>query len=224
MWSVIGDLLPAAVAVALSPIPIVAVVVVLGTPRARTNGPLFALGWVAGLAGVSAAIVVLAGGAGDPDSGTSTAVDAVKLAAGALFWVMAAKQWRSRPAPGEEPELPAWMATLDSAPPRRMLVLGLALSAANPKNLALTVVAAGTIAQADLGAADTAAAVAAFVVIGSLTVVGSVLFSLLAGDRAAQTLGSVREVMTRHNAVIMMVILLVLGAKLVGDGIAGLAG
>ena len=40
----IGDFLPAAVAVALSPIPIVAVVLMLGTPRARSNGPAFALG------------------------------------------------------------------------------------------------------------------------------------------------------------------------------------
>lgn len=42
----IGDLLPAAVAVALSPIPIIAVVLVLGAPAARTTGPMFALGWI----------------------------------------------------------------------------------------------------------------------------------------------------------------------------------
>ena len=45
LLDVIGDLLPAAVA--LSPIPIVAVVLVLGSPGARTAGPAFALGWVA---------------------------------------------------------------------------------------------------------------------------------------------------------------------------------
>jgi hypothetical protein len=40
----IGDLLPAAAAVALSPIPIVAIVLVLHSPDARVNGPAFALG------------------------------------------------------------------------------------------------------------------------------------------------------------------------------------
>ena len=42
----LGDMVPAALAVAFSPFPIIAIVIVLSTPRARTTGPLFALGWV----------------------------------------------------------------------------------------------------------------------------------------------------------------------------------
>ena len=34
----IGDLLPVAAGVALSPIPIIAVILILGTPAARSNG------------------------------------------------------------------------------------------------------------------------------------------------------------------------------------------
>ncbi len=49
MWPAIGDLLPSAVGVALSPVPIIAVILMLGTPKARSNGPAFAVGWVAGL-------------------------------------------------------------------------------------------------------------------------------------------------------------------------------
>ena len=49
----------AAVAVALSPIPIIGVVLILATPRARTNGPAFAVGWVAGLSIVMAIVLVL---------------------------------------------------------------------------------------------------------------------------------------------------------------------
>ena len=45
----IGGLLPSAVGVALSPIPIIAVILMLDTPKARSNGPAFALGWVFGL-------------------------------------------------------------------------------------------------------------------------------------------------------------------------------
>jgi len=41
--------------VALSPVPIIAVVLMLGTPRARVNGPAFVLGWVLGLTGSSPA-------------------------------------------------------------------------------------------------------------------------------------------------------------------------
>jgi Sap, sulfolipid-1-addressing protein len=59
----IGDLLPPAVGVALSPIPIVAVILMLGTPRARTTGPAFAAGWVLGLVAVSVIVLLLAGDA-----------------------------------------------------------------------------------------------------------------------------------------------------------------
>ena len=217
----IGGLLPAAVAVALSPIPIVAVVVVLGAPRARTAGPAFALGWIAGLLAVSVVVVLLVGSASDPDS-DDPGVNWLKLGIGIVFLLMAAKQWTKRPRPGREPEVPGWMATIDSATPPRAALLGMALSGANPKNLALTLTAAASIAEAGLDATDTAIAVAVFTALGSITVAGSVLFYLLAGDRAARPLAAVKQFMADNNAVIMMVVLLLLGAKLLGDGLAGL--
>lgn len=62
-----------------------------------------------------------------------------------------------------------------------------------------------------------------FVVLASVTVVGPVLFYLVARDRAEAPLASVKDFMAAHNAVIMMVILLVIGAKVLGDGLGGLA-
>ncbi len=47
MGQAIGDLLPAAIGVAISPVPIIAIILMLGTPKARSNGPAFAAGWVA---------------------------------------------------------------------------------------------------------------------------------------------------------------------------------
>ena len=215
----IGGLLPAAVAVALSPIPIVAVVVVLGAPRARTAGPAFALGWIAGLLAVSVVVVLLVGSASDPDS-DDPGVNWLKLGIGIVFLLMAAKQWTKRPRPGKEPEVPGWMATIDTATPPRAALLGAALSGANPKNLALTLAAVASIAEAGLDAGDTAIAVALFIAPGSVTVAGSVLFYLVDADRAARPLAAVKQFMSDNNAVIMMVVLLLLGAKLLGDGLA----
>ncbi len=62
MSDAIGDLLPSALAVALSPIPIIAIVLVLGAPNARRAGPAFAVGWVAGLLAVSAVVVPVEAG------------------------------------------------------------------------------------------------------------------------------------------------------------------
>ena len=58
--------------------------------------------------------------------------------------------------------------------------------------------------------------------IGSLTVAGPVVVFIVASRRAAGPLESIKDFMAAHNAVIMMVVLLVLGAKLIGNGIAGL--
>jgi threonine/homoserine/homoserine lactone efflux protein len=217
----IGDLLPSAFAVALSPIPIVAVVLVLGAPKARAAGPAFAFGWVAGLLAVSVIVVLILGSGDDPD-GDDPGLNWLKIAIGILFLLMAAKQWTKRPKHGEEPETPSWMATIDTATPPRAALLGAALSGANPKNLALTLTAAASIAEAGLDQTDTAIAIAVFIALGSVTVAGSVLFYLVDADRAARPLAAVKQFMSDNNAVIMMLILLLLGAKLFGDGLAGL--
>jgi threonine/homoserine/homoserine lactone efflux protein len=217
----IGDLLPSAMGVALSPVPIISVILMLGTPRARRNGPAFAVGWVAGLVIVSVIVLLVTGDASDPDSSTTTGVNWVQVAVGVLFLAMAAKQWKSRPKKGEEAEIPKWMATIDTFTPAKSLVLGAALSGANPKNLALTASAAASIAQAGLSGADDAIAIAVFVIIGSLTVAGPVIYYVTAADKAAGPLASIKDFMADHNAVIMMVVLLVLGAKILGQGFAG---
>jgi threonine/homoserine/homoserine lactone efflux protein len=218
----IGALLPVAAAVALSPIPIVAIILVLGSARGRVNGPAFAVGWLVGLTGVSVAVVALAGGSSDPDSATATGVEWGRVALGVLLLVMAARQWRKRPAQGEEAEMPGWMSSLADLSPLKAVGLGLAVSAANPKNLMLTAAAAATIAQAGLDTADEAIAIAVFVALGSVTVVGAVLFHQIGGRRAEAPLAAVSRFMAANSATIMMVVLLLLGLKVLGDGFGGL--
>jgi threonine/homoserine/homoserine lactone efflux protein len=218
----IGDLLPAAVGVALSPVPIIAVILMLATPRARTNGPAFAAGWVAGLVIVSVAVLLLAGGADDADSDTSTAVAVGELVFGAVLLAVARKQWQGRPEPGAEAPMPKWMLTIDRFTPTRSFAIGAVLSAVNPKNLALSLAAGASIAQAGLSAGEDALAVAAFVIVASVTVAGPVIAYLVAGERVAPALERAKAFMAAHNAAIMAAVCLVLAAKLIGTGIGGL--
>jgi hypothetical protein len=193
----------------------------LGTPRARANGPAFALGWILGMIVVSVVVLVVAGGADDPDSATSTSVNWLQVGVGLLFLSLAHRQWRSRPKKGETAEMPTWMSSVDHFGPGRSLGLGLALSAANPKNLVLTAAGATAIAQAGLSTGDEAIAVAVFVAIASITVAGSVTFYLVASERAARPLAAMKDFMAANNAVIMMVLFVVLGVKILGDGLGG---
>jgi threonine/homoserine/homoserine lactone efflux protein len=218
----IGDLLPAALAVALTPIPIVAVVLVLGAPNARTAGPAFAFGWIAGLILVSVVVVLLVGSADDPDR-DDPGLNWFKVGIGVLFLLMAARQWTKRPAQDEVPTTPSWMTSIEAATPRKALLLGATFSGANPKNLALTVAASASIAEAGLDHAGTVIATVVFIALASVTVAGPVLFYLLDAARAAPRLAAVKQFMSDNDAVIKMLVLLLLGAAILGEGLGDLS-
>ena len=60
-------------------------------------------------------------------------------------------------------------------------------------------------------------------VVVSIIVIGPVRFYLAVSDRASEFLATIKAFMSDRNAVIMMIVLLVLGAKLIGNGITGLS-
>jgi threonine/homoserine/homoserine lactone efflux protein len=220
----IGQVLSFGVGVALSPVPIIAVTLMLGTPRARPNGLAFLLGWVVGLAVVGAIVLAVAGGANANEGGEpATWVDVLKLVLGVLLLVFAFRQRRHRPRRGGEAPMPGWMRTVDRFTPRRSLAVGAALSGVNPKNLLLTVGAASAIAQTGGSTGEQAIALAVFVVVATLGPGLPVAIHFALGDRAKAILDDLKTWMAANNAAIIAVLFLVIGAKLIGDGISGLA-
>lgn len=218
----IGDLLTFAVAISLSPIPIVGVVLMLSTPRAASNGPAFLLGWVVGLALVSWLIVFVVGSAGSDDGEPAAWVGLVQLALGVAVVALAAKQFAGRPRGDEPPPLPSWMAAVDTFTAAKAAGLGFALSAVNPKNLLLVLGAAATIAQSGLSDADELVAIGVFVVLATIGPTIPVAIYALGGDRATDVLANLKTWLARNNAVIMAVVLLLIGMKLVGQAIGAL--
>lgn len=103
--------------------------------------------------------------------------------------------------------------------PRRGL--GVALSAVNPKNLVLTVAAAAAIAQTGIDGGDQIVALAVFIAIATVGPGIPVAIYFLAREHATRLLADLKAWMGANNAAIMTVIFLVLGAKLIGDGITG---
>ena len=222
MGQAIGDVLPLAIGVALSPVPIIAVILMLVTPRARANGPAFVVGWLIGLALVGALVLVVADPANANDDGQpATWVDWLKLALGLGVLLVGLKEWRGRPRGDDEPATPKWMGTIEAFSPAKSLGAGTLLSAANPKNLLLAVAAAASIAQVGLSGADQAVAYAVFAVTGTIGVATPVVIYFALGSRAGALLEGMEAWLGRNNAVIMAVLCLVIGAKLVGDAIAG---
>ena len=73
-----------------------------------------------------------------------------------------------------------------------------------------------------LGPLDLSPLVAVFVLLGSLTIILPVIAYLVMADRSASLLDEVKTWMQEHNAAIMLVLFLVLGVNLIGDGISSL--
>ena len=216
----IGEVLTFAVGVAISPVPIIAVILMLFSQRARLNGPLFLLGWVLALAVVGGVAYALAD-QGDvaTSSGASDTVASGKIVFGVLFLLLALRQWRSRPGPDVTPEMPRWMAGIDAISPVKALALGALLAGVNPKNLLLTLGAAVGLAQLGLSTTDAVVSLGVFVVVASLTIAGPVVYYLLGGEQAKTALDELKGWLTVHNAAVMTVLFVVFGVDLIAKGI-----
>jgi threonine/homoserine/homoserine lactone efflux protein len=221
----IGQVLSFGVGVALSPVPIIAVVLLLATPHGRVNGPAFIAGWIFGLAAAGTILLFAASGAEASSSGSPEEwVSIVKIVLGVLLLALAAREWRGRPRGDAGPELPKWMKAIDTFNAPKAAGIGVLLSALNPKNLILTVGAAAAIAQTGVSTGDQAVALAVFVALGALGPGIPVGIFFLMRDRAADILESLRGWMARENTTIMAVLCLIIGAKLIGDAISALSG
>jgi threonine/homoserine/homoserine lactone efflux protein len=224
MGQAIGQVLSLGIGVALSPAPIIAVVLMLAGPRGRANGPAFLAGWVVGIAALGTIVLLVASSASASEhGGPATWVSIVKIILGLLLVLLAVRQWRGRPRGDASPELPKWMKTVDTFTPGRSVAMGATLSSVNPKNLLLVVGAATAIAQTGASTADQTVALIVFIVIATLGVGAPVAIYYLMGDRATKILADLHDWMARENATIMAVICLIIGAKLIGDAISALA-
>ena len=222
MERVVGALLPLAVVVAISPVPIVAVILMLLTPKAGGTSVGFLAGWVAGIAGVTSMVLLLASEP-DPRSGrSSVAASWVELALGGLLLALAARQWWSQPRRGAEPGSPQWLAAIDRFTAVQAGGLGLVLSAVNPKILLVCVAAGLVIAGGGLSGAEDAWSVVAFTGLAASTVAVPVAAYAVGRRHMAGALESLRRWLTAHSAVVTATLLLVIGVILIGQGLGGL--
>lgn len=221
MGGAVGQVVAFAVGVAISPIPIIAIVVMLSTPNARRNGPGFLLGWIVGLSVAGGLVLALAGGRGAHGE-TSSASGGLLIALGVGVLALAAKQWRKRPVAGEPAELPKWMRSVDHFDFPHAAALGFALSALNPKNLLLTLGAAAALVDEGSGTGTQIEGLAVFVAIAALGPAVPVLMFFALGERARTTLDRLKAWMSVHNAAIMTTLLVLIAAKLLYDGAAAL--
>jgi threonine/homoserine/homoserine lactone efflux protein len=224
MNGVIGDLLPLAIGVAISPLPIIAVILMLLSPKAGGTSVGFLLGWVVGIAVATTAVTLVAAlaGLGAGTGGSSAASGGVKIVLGALLVLLGWREWRSRPKPGTDAPLPKWMAAIEEFTFVKAAGLGFVLAAVNPKNLLMCAGAGTVVAGAGISVSQQVVAVAVFTVLAACTVAVPVIAYLIAKERMRHPLDELKVWLQANNAAVMSVVLVVLGITVIGKGIGGL--
>ena len=221
MGEAIGEMLPLSLGIAISLTTIITTFLMLLSPKAKGRSVALLIGCVVGVAGAVALFTWLSAQLPTHDSdGPSPAAGVVKLVGGVVLVLLAARQWRKRPAPGEEPELPTWMAGVDSMPPAKALGLGLVLTAVVPKNLVLALAAGVILGEAGLRVGQAAVVILLFTVIATSTVAVPVVAHLVASARMSGQFEELRRWLVRNSVAIMVLVLLVIGIVLIGNGIA----
>jgi hypothetical protein len=221
MLSALGHLLPIAVAVAVSTLPITVTILILLSPRRNQAAIPFLIGWVAGM---TAVVAVSALGASTllvvPARRAQTSIAIAEIVVGFALLFVAGLSWR-RTARAPADKRSRWIDTLDSVGPVTALGLGVALNL-RPKGLLLGVAAGLSIAGSSLKSADAVIVIAIYIAMSSSTVIVPIIVTLLAPARMEPRLILARDWLNQNSGHITVVVLLMVGFVILGDGLSRL--
>lgn len=220
MRSVIGEILPLSVGIAVGPLAIIAAVLMLLSPHAKSTSLGFLAGWVIGITLAVVTFTLLSLTLPRQDTEGPSASGVVKLILGGLLLLLGVMQWRTRPAEGEKAALPRWMSTIDSMNAAKALGLGFLLAAVNPKNLLIAASAGVIIGGAGLSSGEAATAITIYVLLATCTVLIPVSTYFVASTRVSGPLDQLGMWLVDHNNAILAVLFLVLGVAMIGKGIS----
>lgn len=205
MW---GVLIGLGVAMALQPLPPLATVVLLSVQRGIRKAWAFFLGEFVVMFGIGAATVALH--LGTSRHSASRAASLVTLVAGIVLFLLGA--WftlQSRRA-GDSKE-PSWLAKLDRMEPWPAFLLGMFL----PTYL-IAIAAGAHIVGTHPGTATAVAGMLVFLAVGTSTVYVPIVLAQVAPDRSGPIRARLRDWLVHNWRLVGGVLLLVVGAFLIG--------
>jgi len=221
MISTLGDILPFAGGLALSPLPLVAVIVMLTGASGKRNAIAFAGGWFTGALLLSGLVILLVNGAsGQTGQEPKTLSGIIKLCFGGLLLFLAWKQWGSRPEPGEAVEVPGWLVALDSSSAAKCFGFGCFLAPINVKNFPIIASAGAIIAASGLGGAQMTFTTLIFAFLGTAGLLIPIVLYVVGGETAQETLQAWRKWLEKYNAIILAVLFFYLGLNAFGEGLS----
>lgn len=223
---VLGVLLPLSLGVAFSSVPIMAMIVILLSPRGRASGIAYLLGYAIGLALVTVGFT--AGLRAIPDG--DAPVSALWIGIGEIvigivsvvFAIWGFRRARLRMRRTENPPaMPAWLRRVGSLGPAPAFAVGLVLNL-RPKALVLATAAALALNAGELEPLSWAIDTGIYLVLGLSTVAAPVIVVWRSGERARAVLERAREWLERNSYIVTSIVIVMVGVVLIGDGLTRL--
>jgi len=215
MLSALGQLLPLAVAVAVSTVPIMVTILILLSPRRTIVAIPFLVGWVVGMAGV---VVIATNGASAlpvrPVRAAQKSIGIAEICVGVAVLIIAVLAWR-RAAHEAAGTRGPWLDRVERMGPLAAAGLAVALNL-RPKGLLLGAAAGLSIAGARLSGADQLVVGAIYLALSSSTVIVPIIVTLASPARMQPRLVRAQEWLNRNGGHITVVVLLMVGFVILG--------
>jgi len=220
--SALGQVLPIAVAVAFSSVPITATILILLSPKRNISGAAFLIGWVAGLTIVVSAAT--AGAQALPITSLRTqqaAFGIAEIVIGAalvIFGIVSGLRAVRQPTPAQGAK---WLSAVRSFGPRPSFGLAVILNF-RPKGLLLGVAAGLAIGSAGLSDSDVVIVVAFYVVISASTVAIPIISTIAMPELMQPRLVRAQAWLELHGRVVTAILMGLIGVVILGAGLGQL--
>ncbi len=222
MWSVLLQLLPLAVAAALSSVPLTATILILLSEQRSRSALPFLIGWVVGMGLVVFGSILGAGALPTPGLqpprfviGTAEVIVGLGLL---VYGLIAAVRAIRRPRLSSSNR---WLNAVSSFGPLPSFGLALALNL-RPKGLLIGLAAGLAITGASLAWADSLVLLAAYLVVAVSSVVVPIVVTLAAPGKMEPRLLRIRDWLERNGAIVTAVVMGVIGVVIALAGLGKL--
>jgi hypothetical protein len=218
MWQALGALLPIAVALAFSSVPLTVTILILLSPNRGRAALPFLVGWVIGVAAV---IILSAAGASALSQplrrGRDTAVAILEIVIGAALMVLAAIYLRRR-SHASGMGLPHWLDAVDSFGALVSFAIAVLLSF-RPKGLLLGVAGGLVLNAASVKVNEAVLLIIIYTVIATSTVVVPIIASFVAPQRMQPKLISARDWLAINGRFVTSLVMFMIGVVILGSGL-----
>ncbi|WP_195909124.1 GAP family protein [Microlunatus sp. Gsoil 973] len=220
MWTAIGDTLPLAIGITLSPLSLIIGLVLLLNPRGLWRAAAYGFCWFLSILVVAgiAYNIVWVGDAVDVEH-AQEGVEVLQLVLAGLCLGWAGVTWRRIPRDGEPAPESRLLRRLDGVGVPAAAGLGLAQGFVRMKNIFLAVAAGARFGDAELSRAESVIGLVIFALLATSGVLVPLIFSLTGSPAAPSSLGRARKWLETNMSSITIVVLLVIGVYLLGQGL-----